>query len=43
MWFAYIHCWATDMFSMGPPQDYITGAELNQIREREQEREWSKS
>jgi hypothetical protein len=19
MWFAYIHCWATDMFSMGPP------------------------
>jgi hypothetical protein len=34
MWFAYIRCSATDVFCMGPPQDYISGTELNQIRER---------
>jgi hypothetical protein len=32
MWFAYIHCWATDIFSMDPPRDYVSGTELNQIR-----------
>jgi hypothetical protein len=21
MWFAYIHCWAMDVFSVGPPQE----------------------
>jgi hypothetical protein len=29
MWFAYIHCWATHVFSMGPPRDYISGTEQN--------------
>jgi hypothetical protein len=24
MWFAYIHCGATDVFSMDPPQDYTS-------------------
>jgi hypothetical protein len=24
MWFAYIHCWATDVFSMRPPRDCIS-------------------
>jgi hypothetical protein len=24
MWFAYIHCWATDVFPIVPPQDYIS-------------------
>jgi hypothetical protein len=32
MWFAY--CWATDVFSMDPPRDYISGTELNQIIRR---------
>jgi hypothetical protein len=27
MWFAYIHCWTTDVFSMGPSRDYISGTE----------------
>jgi hypothetical protein len=31
-WFAYIHCWATGVFSMDLPQDYISGTESNQIR-----------
>jgi hypothetical protein len=34
MWFAYIHYWATDVFSMG--------TELNHKREK-REREWSES
>jgi hypothetical protein len=34
MWFTYIHCWATDMFSMGPSQDYISGTEPNQIKKK---------
>jgi hypothetical protein len=33
MWFAYIHCWATDVFSMDPPRNYVSGTEPNQIRE----------
>jgi hypothetical protein len=27
MWFAYVHCWATDAFSMDPLRDYISGTE----------------
>jgi hypothetical protein len=34
MWFAYIHCWATDVFSMDPPRDYISGTEQIQRRTR---------
>jgi hypothetical protein len=30
VWFAYIHCWATDVSSMGPPRDYISSAAVNQ-------------
>jgi hypothetical protein len=30
MWFAYIHCWAMDIFSMGPPRDYISSPVVNQ-------------
>jgi hypothetical protein len=30
MWFAYIHFWATNVFSMDPPQDYISGTVVNQ-------------
>jgi hypothetical protein len=37
VWFAYIHCWATDVFSMGPPRDYISSRVVNQrsVVERE--------
>jgi hypothetical protein len=39
MWFAYIHCWATDVFSVGPPRVYISRREPNQIRiERERKK-----
>jgi hypothetical protein len=31
MWFACIHYWATDVFSMDPPRDYINNTEQNQI------------
>jgi hypothetical protein len=41
MLFAYIHCWETDVFSMDPPQDYISGTEPNQIRI--DSREWGES
>jgi hypothetical protein len=34
MWFAYIHCWATTVFSMDPPRDYISGTEQNQMSRR---------
>jgi hypothetical protein len=37
MWFTYIHCWATDVFSMSPPRDYISSPVV------EREREWSES
>jgi hypothetical protein len=30
MWFAYINCWATDVFSFGPPLDYISSPVVNQ-------------
>jgi hypothetical protein len=46
VWFAYIICGATDVFSAGPPRDYISDIEPDQIRienEREREREWSES
>jgi hypothetical protein len=32
VWFTY--CWATDVFSMGPPRDYISGTEQNQMSRR---------
>jgi hypothetical protein len=38
MWFAYIHCWATDAFSMDPRRDCISGTE--QIKKVQ---EWNKS
>jgi hypothetical protein len=45
VWFTYIHCWATEVFSIGPPRDYISSPVVNQKpvgeREREREREWS--
>jgi hypothetical protein len=25
MWFANVHCWVTDMFSIGRPREYISG------------------
>jgi hypothetical protein len=37
MWFAYIHCWATDVFSTGPPQDYTCSPVINQKRVGETE------
>jgi hypothetical protein len=33
MWFAYIHCWATDLFFISPFRSYVSGTEPNQIRE----------
>jgi hypothetical protein len=30
IWLAYIHCWATDVFSVGPPRDYISNPVVNQ-------------
>jgi hypothetical protein len=43
MWFAYIHCWATDVFSVGSPRDYIRSPVLNQKSVVEREREWGES
>jgi hypothetical protein len=45
MWFAYVHCWAKDVFSMGPLRDYISSPVVNQrsVVEREREREWGES
>jgi hypothetical protein len=37
VWFAYIHCWTTDVFSMDPPRDCISSPVV------EREREWSES
>jgi hypothetical protein len=39
VWFAYIHCWATDVFSMGPPRDYVSSPLVNQKSIVERERE----
>jgi hypothetical protein len=41
MWFAYIHCWATDVYFMGPPRDCISSPIVNQKSVIEREREWS--
>jgi hypothetical protein len=41
IWVAYIHCWATDVFSMDPPRDYISSLVVNQKSVVEREREWS--
>jgi hypothetical protein len=41
MWFAYIHCWAKDVFSIGPPRDYISSPLVNQ--KSVGEREWGES
>jgi hypothetical protein len=38
MWFAYIHCWATDVFSVSPPRDYISGTGPNQVSRRTRKR-----
>jgi hypothetical protein len=43
MWFAYIHCRATDVFSMDPPRDYISSPVVNQKSVVEWKREWSES
>jgi hypothetical protein len=43
MWLGYIHCWATDVFSMGPLRDYISSPVVNQKSVAEREREWSES
>jgi hypothetical protein len=29
MWFAYIHCWTTDVFFTGPPRIYISSPVIN--------------
>jgi hypothetical protein len=34
MWFAYIHCWATNVFSMSSSRDYISSTEQNQTSRR---------
>jgi hypothetical protein len=43
IWFAYIHCWVTDVFSMDSPRDYISSPVVNQKSVVEREREWSES
>jgi hypothetical protein len=44
IWFACIHFWAKDVFSMDPPQDYISSTAQNQIKkERENKNENGKS
>jgi hypothetical protein len=43
MWFACIHCWTTDVFSMDPPRDYISSSVVNQKTVVQREREWSES
>jgi hypothetical protein len=40
MWFTYIHCWAMDVFSMGPPRGYISIPVVNQKSVVVREREW---
>jgi hypothetical protein len=29
VWFPYIHCWVTDVFSVGPPRDYVSKSEIS--------------
>jgi hypothetical protein len=41
MWFAYIRYWATDVFSMASPGDYISSPVVN--RKSVVEREWGES
>jgi hypothetical protein len=43
MRFSYIHCGATNMFSLGPPRDCISSPVVNQKSVVQWEREWSKS
>jgi hypothetical protein len=43
MWFAYTHCWATDVFSMDPPRDYVSSPVVDQNSVVEREQEWSES
>jgi hypothetical protein len=43
MWFTYIHCWATGVFSMDPARDCICNPVVNQKSVIEREREWSES
>jgi hypothetical protein len=43
MWFVYIHCWTTDVFSMDPPRDYISSPVVNHKSVIEREREWGES
>jgi hypothetical protein len=43
MWFAYIDRWATEVFSMGPPRDYISSPVVNLKSVVERGREWSES
>jgi hypothetical protein len=43
LWFAYIHYWATDVFSMRPPRDYTSSPVVNQKSVEEREWEWSES
>jgi hypothetical protein len=40
---AYIIYWATDVFSMDPPRDYISSPVVNQKPVVEREREWRES
>jgi hypothetical protein len=40
MWFAYIHCWTTDVFSRDQRRDYISTPVVNQRSVVEREREW---
>jgi hypothetical protein len=43
MWFAYIHCWATGISSMDPPQDSISSPVVNQKSAVERKGEWRES
>jgi hypothetical protein len=43
MWFAYIHCWATDVFSMDLLPDYVSSPVVNQKSVVERERDWGES
>jgi hypothetical protein len=31
LWFAYIHCWTTDVFALGPPRDYVSSPVLKYL------------
>jgi hypothetical protein len=34
IWFAYIHFWATEVYSIGPPRDYISRKSEEWLRTR---------